>query len=59
MEYAKKILQDHKDNLLKALSEWESKEYKEAYKIREDRLKSINKVLELINKSYVKRVENC
>lgn len=34
MEYAKKILQDHKDSLLKALSEWESKEYKEAYKIR-------------------------
>ena len=48
MKYAIKILQDQKESLVKALDGWESTEYKEAFKIREKRLKSINKVLELI-----------
>jgi len=48
MEYAIKVLQDQKESLIKALEGWESTEYKEAFKIREERLKSINKALELI-----------
>ena len=48
MEYAIKVLEDEKLSIEKALDGWESTEYKEAFKIRKERLKSINKALELI-----------
>ena len=48
MDYAKKILEDEKQSLIKALDGWKSKGYEEPFKIREKRLKSINKVLQLI-----------
>lgn len=49
MEYAKKILQDEKESLLKALDGWKSTEYKEAFKDRNNKLNDINKVLKLID----------
>ncbi len=51
MEYAIKVLEDEKLSIEKALDGWKSAEYKEAFKIRESRLKDLNKALELINNS--------
>ena len=49
MEYAIKILKDERDILEKCIKEWKSLDHKEAYKIREKRLKDIKKALDLIH----------
>ena len=48
MEYAIKVLEDEKLSIENALKGWKSTEYKEAFKIRESRLKDLKKALELI-----------
>lgn len=50
MGYAIEILEKEKQILEKCLSEWDCKNYPEAKKEREERLKSINKAIKnLIN----------
>ena len=44
------VLNREKELLEKCLTEWESKEYPEAKKERERKLKEINKAIELLNK---------
>ena len=48
MEYAIKVLEDEKLSIEKALKGWISADHKEAFKIRESRLKDLKKALELI-----------
>lgn len=48
MNYAIKILEDEKSSLEMALNKWESKEYPNAKKEREKRLKDINEALYII-----------
>lgn len=43
--YAVEVLEKEKQLLKKCLSEWDVKQYPEARKEREDRLKSINKAI--------------
>jgi hypothetical protein len=48
MKYALEILQKEKTLILDALSKWEMEYYPEAKKVREDRLKQINRAIEVI-----------
>jgi hypothetical protein len=48
--YPINILEKEKELLEKCLTEWESKEYPEAKKERERKLKEINKAIEELNK---------
>ena len=51
MNYAIEILEKEKTLLLKCLCEWESKEYPEAFKERNNKVKDIEKAIQtLINK---------
>jgi ribosomal protein L15E len=48
MKYALEILQKEKDLITDALSKWEMEYYPEAKKVRVDRLKQINRAIEVI-----------
>jgi hypothetical protein len=48
MKYALEILQKEKDLISDALSKWGMEYYPEAKKVREDRLKQINRAIEVI-----------
>lgn len=48
MYYAIELLEKEKQILEKCLSEWDIKQYPEARKEREDRLKSINKAIKYL-----------
>jgi hypothetical protein len=48
MKYAIEILQKEKTLISDALSKWEMEYYPEAKKVREDRLKQINRAIEVI-----------
>jgi len=50
MKYALEILQKEKDLITDALSKWEMEYYPEAKKVREDRLKQLNRAIEVILK---------
>lgn len=51
MTYAIEILEKEKAILEKCLSEWDEREYPEAKKEREKRLKDINKAIEKLNET--------
>jgi hypothetical protein len=48
MKYAIEILQKEKDLISDALSKWEMEYYPEAKKVRVDRLKQLNRAIEVI-----------
>jgi hypothetical protein len=48
MKYAIEILQKEKDLISDALSKWEMEYYPDAKKAREDRLKQLNRAIEVI-----------
>jgi len=48
MKYALEILQKEKDLISDALSKWEMEYYPEAKKVRVDRLKQLNRAIEVI-----------
>jgi hypothetical protein len=48
MKYAIEILQKEKDLISDALSKWEMEYYSDAKKAREDRLKQLNRAIEVI-----------
>ena len=50
MKYAIEILQKEKDLISGALNKWEMEYYPEAKKVREDRLKQLNRAIEVILK---------
>jgi ribosomal protein L15E len=48
MKYALEILKKEKDLISDALSKWETEYYPEAKKVRVDRLKQLNRAIEVI-----------
>ena len=56
MSYSIQVLEREKHLLEKCLNEWESKEYQEAKKERETKLKDINESIIILNETKRKSI---